>query len=143
MNYDIGDLLNGWEFNPDEFLARRIRTGKGEEKLQIRIDMGGLQLELSGRPDGQTPHDCPSLLDYYQDLIKKRDEPGDLVLEEEECENLFQLSKQLKSHFNNHILDFNSHWKLKDGLAVMLERFYLWLVRGLVVVLRLTPMYWI
>ena len=55
MNYDIGDLLNGWEFNPDEFLARRIRTGKGEEKLQIRIDMGVLQLELGGRPDGQTP----------------------------------------------------------------------------------------
>ena len=90
MNYDIGDLLNSWEFNSDEFLARRIRTGKGEEKLQIRIDMGVLQLELSGRPDGQTPHDCPSLLDYYQDLIKKRDEPGDLVLEEEECEDLFQ-----------------------------------------------------
>ena len=44
MNYDIGDLLNSWEFKPDEFLARRIRTSKGEEKLQIRIDMGLLQL---------------------------------------------------------------------------------------------------
>ena len=90
MNYDIGDLLNGWEFNPDEFLARRIRTSKGDEKLQIRIDMGVLQLELNGRPDGKTPHDCPSLLEYYQNLIETRDESEDLILDEEECEDLFQ-----------------------------------------------------
>ena len=90
MNYDIGDLLNGWEFNPDEFLARRIRTGKGEEKLQIRIDMGLLQLELSGRPDGQQPQGCASLLEYYQNLIEDRDDSEDFVLEEEECEDLFQ-----------------------------------------------------
>ena len=90
MNYDIGDLLNGWEFNPDEFLARRIRTDKGEEKLQIRIDMGLLQLELSGRPDGQQPQGCASLLEYYQNLIKDRDDSEDFVLEEDECEDLFQ-----------------------------------------------------
>ena len=90
MNYDIGDLLNSWEFKPDEFLARRIRTSKGKEKLQIRIDMGLLQLELDGRPDGQQPHGCPSLLDYYQDLIESRGTPEGFVLEEDECEELFQ-----------------------------------------------------
>ena len=90
MNYDIGDLLNSWEFNPDEFLARRIRTGKGDEKPQIRIDMGLLQLELKDRPDGQKPHGCASLLEYYQNLIEERDDPEDFVLDEEECEDLFQ-----------------------------------------------------
>jgi hypothetical protein len=90
MDYDIGDLLNGWEFNPDEFLARRIRTRKGQEKLQIRIDMGILQLELSGRPDGQEPHGHPSLLEYYQDHIEKREEAEDFVFDEDECEELFQ-----------------------------------------------------
>lgn len=90
MNYDIGDLLNGWEFNSDEFLARRIRTDKGKEKLQIRIDMGLLQLELNGRPDGQQPHGCTSLLEYYQNIVKDRDDSEDFVLEEEECEDLFQ-----------------------------------------------------
>ena len=95
MNYDIGDLLNSWEFKPDEFLARRIRTSKGEEKLQIRIDMGLLQLELDGRPDGQRPHGCPSLLDYYQDLIESRETPEGFVLGEDECEELFQEAWQL------------------------------------------------
>lgn len=104
MNYDIGDLLNGWAFKPDEFLARRIRTSKGEEKLQIRIDMGLLQLELDGRPDGQQPHGCPSLLDYYQDLIESRDTPESFVLEEEECEELFQEAWQ---YYHRYLSLFN------------------------------------
>ena len=87
MNYDIGDLLNDWQFNPDEFTARRIRTRNGSEKVQIRIDMGLLQLELEGRPDGQRPHDCASLLDYYRALLADAEE---LTLDEEDCEELFQ-----------------------------------------------------
>ncbi|MEW6752349.1 MAG: UvrB/UvrC motif-containing protein [Candidatus Latescibacterota bacterium] len=87
MNYDIGDLLNDWPFNPDEFTARRIRARDGSEKIQIRIDMGVLQLELQGRPDGQRPHDSESLLEYYTALLEN--EHG-YVLDEEECEDLFQ-----------------------------------------------------
>jgi len=87
MNYDIGDLLNDWPFNPDEFTARRIRTRNGSEKIQIRIDMGLLQLELEGRPDGQRPHDCASLLDYYRTLLTDTE---NLTLDEEDCEELFQ-----------------------------------------------------
>ncbi len=90
MNYDIGDLLNEWEFEHDEFLARRIRTESGEEKIQIRIDMGLLQLELNGRPDGQQPHGCPSLLAYYQNPLKEREGSEEFVLNEDECEDLFQ-----------------------------------------------------
>ena len=90
MNYDIGDLLNEWEFEHDEFLARRIRTESGEEKIQIRIDMGLLQLELNGRPDGQQPHGCPSLLAYYQNLLKEREGSEEFALNEDECEDLFQ-----------------------------------------------------
>ena len=94
MNYDIGDLLNEWHFNPDEFTARRIRAKDGKEKIQIRIDMGILQLEMEGRPDGQKPHDYPSLLDYYQATLaepQKSDSAEEpLILDEEECEDLFQ-----------------------------------------------------
>jgi hypothetical protein len=32
----------------------------------MRIDLGILQMELSGRPDGQRPHGFESLLDYYE-----------------------------------------------------------------------------
>mgnify|MGYP003958261555 FL=1 len=87
MNYDIGDLLNEWPFNPDEFTARRIRAKSGKERIQIRIDMGVLQLELDGRPDGQHPQGCASLLEYYRAQV---DTTENFTLDEEECEDLFQ-----------------------------------------------------
>lgn len=87
MNYDIGKILEEWPFNPDEFTARRIKTAEGEEKIQIRIDMGILQLETEGRPDGKRPHGCASLLEYYRAQLHASDSA---TLDEEECEDLFQ-----------------------------------------------------
>ena len=84
MNYDISDLLKEWQFDPNEFTARRIRSKDGKEKIQIRMDLGIMQLELEGRPDGQQPHDHPSLLDYYETINEE------ISLDEEECEGLFQ-----------------------------------------------------
>jgi hypothetical protein len=94
MKQDIGDLLNEWPFDPDEFTARRIKAEDGSERLQIRIDMGLLQLLPNGRPDGQRPHGYASLLDYY---LASRDQHRDegaseeqFALDEDECESLFQ-----------------------------------------------------
>ena len=43
----------------------------------MRLDLGLLQMELSGRPDGQRPHGCESLLDYFEgQLDKHRDRNG-------------------------------------------------------------------
>ena len=46
MNQDIGDLLNDWPFDPNEFAARRITVKEGSEKLQIRMDLGIKQQEV-------------------------------------------------------------------------------------------------
>ena len=94
MKYDIGDLLNSWPFDPDEFIARRITARDGREKIQIRIDMGILQLEVSGRPDGHRPHGAESFLHYFRQSLSRR--PGPLLrtdgsdLDEQSCEDLFQ-----------------------------------------------------
>ena len=69
MKYDIGDLLNSWPFDPDEFIARRISSRDGTEKIQIRIDMGMLQLEVTGRPDGQRPYGAASLLEHFRNGV--------------------------------------------------------------------------
>ena len=92
MKDDIGELLNNWSFDPDEFIARRITASDGTEKIQIRIDMGVLQLEVEGRPDGERPHDFPSLLSYYQTQAESADsiESSSKPLDEEACEDLFQ-----------------------------------------------------
>ncbi|MCY3762614.1 MAG: UvrB/UvrC motif-containing protein [Gemmatimonadetes bacterium] len=90
MKYDIGDLLNSWPFDPDEFIARRIIARDGTEKIQIRIDMGMLQLEVSGRPDGQRPFGAASLLEHYESSAGKGAVPGYPELDDEACEELFQ-----------------------------------------------------
>ena len=89
MEHDIGHLLNNWDFDPDDFLARRIQADDGSEKIQIRIDMGILQLETVGRPDGAMPFGYCSLLDYSLAQIKGNKE-GEFTLDEDQCEELFQ-----------------------------------------------------
>jgi len=93
MKYDIGDLLQSWPFDPDEFVARRIIASDGSEKIQIRIDMGMLQLEVEGRPDGQKPFQCSSLLEYYskgEDGTAEGGTEGSGALDDQACEDLFQ-----------------------------------------------------
>ena len=93
MKYDIGDLLNSWPFDPDEFIARRITARDGSEKIQIRIDMGMLQLDVEGRPDGHRPHGAESLLHHYRGALPPGDTrgpSGDVEFDEDVCEDLFQ-----------------------------------------------------
>ncbi|MEI7863439.1 MAG: DNA helicase UvrBC, partial [Planctomycetota bacterium] len=53
---DIDTLLKGWEFQPGEVSARLVKARNGREVLQMRVDMGMLQMEADLRPDGGHPH---------------------------------------------------------------------------------------
>ena len=44
---------------------RVVPGDDGREKIQLRIDMGLLQMEIDGRPDGTRPEGAASWLDYY------------------------------------------------------------------------------
>ena len=46
MSKDIGPILDGWEHDPEEMQVRIIPGVDGREKLQMRIDLGILQMEL-------------------------------------------------------------------------------------------------
>lgn len=80
MNTDLSDLLESWEYDPDENI-RIITTNDGTRKLQVRIPLGIEQYELSGRPDGIKPHDFKSYLDYIKNRISKH--PTELITEDE------------------------------------------------------------
>jgi hypothetical protein len=61
---DIDTLLKHWRFRPGEVNARLVRARDGREVLQMRVDMGVLQMETDLRPDGVKPHGAETYYDY-------------------------------------------------------------------------------
>lgn len=84
MRQDIDAALQGWEYKPGVVQARLVQARDGREVLQMRMDLGILQMELSGRPDGTRPHGCPTYLDYLRNQAARH--PGTFVLDEEQCQ---------------------------------------------------------
>ena len=71
---DLDSLLAGWPYVPGQVLVRQLQGADGRELLQIRVDMGLLQLECSGRPDGIKPEGCKTYYDYLCRLAAEEGE---------------------------------------------------------------------
>lgn len=96
MNDDIGSILKTWKYLPNDLNVRIIVGEDGKEKLQMRIDLGVLQMELDGRPDGRRPHKFDSYLSYYEHRAKERhkEEKTPFALSPVDCLRLQQESIQ-------------------------------------------------
>ncbi len=66
MSLDLNTILKDWPHQTGTIKVRKVAGLDGREKLQLRIDLGVLQMEITGRPDGTRPHNCESLLAYHQ-----------------------------------------------------------------------------
>ena len=66
MSKDITPILLGWDYETDDLQVRIVAGDDGRDKIQMRIDMGVIQMEMSGRPDGTRPEGCESLLDALE-----------------------------------------------------------------------------
>ncbi len=91
MNEDIHQLLEDWPHESGKVQVRKIPGADGREKLQLRLDLGIIQMELEGRPDGRRPHDFPSLLDWHAHRASEAENASeDFTLTPEECGELQQ-----------------------------------------------------
>jgi hypothetical protein len=80
---DIDEILMQWPYQPGEVMARLIKASDGREVLQMRVDMGVLQMEVDRRPDGFRPHGFETYFDY---LISQVIQDGDdFTLTQEQC----------------------------------------------------------
>src|ERR1700759_1488159 len=77
MSLDLNTILKDWPHESGAIKVRKILGLDGREKLQLRIDLGILQMEMSGRPDGVRPNGCESLLTYHQQRAARAQERGD------------------------------------------------------------------
>ena len=71
MTKDIREIIEDWEYREDCLCVRKIVGLDGKEKIQLRLELGLMQMEVIGRPDGQRPYGQESLLDYYHTLMEE------------------------------------------------------------------------
>lgn len=95
MSFDITPLLDGWHYRPGEISVRKFTTKEGTEKIQLRVDLGLLQMSAQGRPDGKRPCGHESLLQHHQARLEKykteHDSSDDgFVLRADDCSKLLQ-----------------------------------------------------
>jgi hypothetical protein len=86
MSQDIDAALRGWDFKPGVVQARLVQAGSGRQVIQMRVDLGILQIETRERPDGTRPHGCPTYFDYLKQQARvaaRAKQP--FVLSEEQC----------------------------------------------------------
>jgi len=87
MNHDIDAILRDWEYKPGVVQARLVQARDGRQVIQMRIDLGVLQLETSGRPDGTRPHGYDTYAAYLREQARVAERAGQsFVLSEEHCQ---------------------------------------------------------
>lgn len=103
-------MLSGWDYDPDRVSVRIVKGDDGKEKIQLRLDLGMLQMEFDGRPDGRKVEGCNSWLEYYQRKQKEHDsknpDAAPFRLESEDCVRLLREGVQ---YYHRYI----SFWHLE------------------------------
>ncbi len=92
---DITSLLRSWEYDiRQEMMVRKIKGADNLIKIQMRLDLGLLQMEEEGRPDGKRLHGKESLLNYFEAVVvkmrRKYGTTADFKLDKDDCYALQQ-----------------------------------------------------
>ena len=110
---DIADLLRDWPHERGRLVARLIDGDDGTPRLQVRLDLGLLQMELDGRPDGLRPGGADSLFDL---LRARRDEaaaigPRPYSIDEDDCRALREEAVQIY-HRYVALFGLGDYWRV-------------------------------
>ncbi len=143
---DLTPTLKSWEYESGTINVRRITGLDGHPKVQMRLELGVLQMEITGRPDGRKPHGFESLLEYHENRLidhKKSNggtiqgftlKPDDCQLLREEAAMYYQryLSLFVLGEFpavvrdtarNLRVLDFCGKFAVDEQDRLILEQY--------------------
>jgi hypothetical protein len=145
MNFDISHLLENWDYQPGQIVVRRFNGRDGQDKIQLRVDLGLLQMNAQGRPDGKRPMGHPSLFEYHESRLKKHMAHGGsddgFGLKSEDCAKLQLEALQFHHRYicllelqdyegvvrdtqrNLSVFDFVSRYAESEELAWALQQF--------------------
>ncbi len=146
MSFDISALLDQWDYQPGQVVVRKFRGEDGSDKIQLRVDLGLLQMNAKGRPDGKHPFGHESLLEHFQEQLKRfrREHASDdksFRLAAEDCGKLQQEAIQYHHRYiclfqledfdgviadaerNLKVFDFVQRYAATEDLAWSLQQF--------------------
>jgi len=146
MSFDISTILDEWDYQPGQVVVRKFKGMDGTEKIQLRVDLGVLQMNAEGRPDGKRPFGHESLLEHYMAQLKKHQTAngGDdetFELSAEDCAKIQQEAIQYHHRYiclfqledfdavirdterNLEMLDFVEEYATSDDLSWSLQQF--------------------
>ncbi len=105
MDIDITPILEGWDFRADRKMVRRFAGSDGLEKIQLRVDLGLLQMNILGRPDGKRPFGFETMLDYQQSRLQEHLDThnGDDEAFELSSEDCFKLQQEAIQFHHRYI----------------------------------------
>lgn len=95
---DIDGVLRDWPYKPGVVSARLVRADDGRKVLQMRIEMGVVQMEISDRPDGETPHGEPTYFDYLAREAARQGEQFELA--DQQC---FEVDREFLQFYHRRI----------------------------------------
>ncbi len=94
----LDDLFDDWPYEFGEVVARKTRGRDGREVLQLRIDLGVMQLETTGRPDGELPGGHATYLDYLEQQFA--DDQEGFELDEVRC---VEIDREFVQYYHRRI----------------------------------------
>ena len=97
MRQDIDQVLQDWPYKPGTISVRRAKAEDGREVLQMRLDMGLLQMEAADRPDGARPHNAATYLDYLLDRAARNEE---FHLSQKQC---LEMDREFLQYYHRRI----------------------------------------
>ncbi len=88
---DLTRIFAAWPYEAGRVNVRLVKGLDGAAKIQVRVDLGILQLETAGRPDGLRPDGFESLLHLQRERIERsagEHNEQEFVISSDECASL-------------------------------------------------------
>lgn len=77
MGLDLDEILAGWERPEDEIAARLVTGRDGARLVQLRVDLGILQMHVDGRPDGRRYNGTATALEEMERALGADESAGE------------------------------------------------------------------
>jgi hypothetical protein len=104
---DLRLITDDWAYEPGQINVRKIRGLDNRVKIQMRVDLGVLQMEVEGRPDGRRPYDHESFLEYQLKRVEAHQRRNGtelgFTLDSEECR---EIREEALQYYQRYLANF-------------------------------------